>query len=80
MDCNTPMTRHKYEQLCMSKIPDDVQKECKLNDKVATKGYISVKIQKEMYSLLQAEQSVQDLLEKHIKKHMYYYQSNLTPG
>lgn len=61
---NTPMKRREYMRMKMENFPEDAIQQCKLKNKVATDGYIYVKISKGMYGLPQAGIIAQELLEE----------------
>jgi hypothetical protein len=76
---NTPMDQPKYMQMKISNLPPDFVKAYNLIGLATNDGTIYVKIQKEMYDLLQAGILAQNLLEKCLNQHGYH-QSNITPG
>jgi hypothetical protein len=76
---NTPMDQLEYMRIKISNLPPYFVKAYNLINLAANNGTIYVKIQKEMYGLLQAGILTQNLFEKRLNQHCYH-QSNITLG
>ncbi len=76
---NTPMDQLKYMRMKVSNLPPDFVKFYNLKNLANNDGTIYVRIQKGMYSLPQAGNLAQNLLEKQLNQHGYQ-QSKVTPG
>ncbi len=76
---NTPMERYEYICIKLDNVPEEVIQQYLLWDKVDSKGYIFIKVQKGMYGLPQAGILAQNLLEKCLNKHRYF-QNKAVPG
>jgi hypothetical protein len=76
---NTPMDRPEYMHMKICNLPPSFVKAYNLIDLATNDGTIYIKIQKGMYSLLQAGILVQNLLEKCLNQHGCH-QSNVTLG
>ena len=68
----TPMSRPEYMKVLIKYFPDDIIKKYDLNKKVASDGYVYIKINKGMYSLKQAAILAYDQLVKKLKPFGYY--------
>ena len=84
MDCKnfylmTPMLHPKFMRLNMKLIPDEIVEKYNLKDKVDDQGWIYVRIEQEMYGLLQAGRLANKLLATCLYKEGYY-QCHYTPG
>ncbi len=76
---NTLMDQLEYMRMKISNLSLDFIKAYNLNNLATNDGTIYVKIQKGMYSLLQAGILAQNLLEKRLNQHGHH-QNNVTPG
>ncbi len=76
---NTPMEQYEYVRIKLDDVPEEIIQQYLLQDKVDSKGYIFIKVQKGMYGLPQAGILAQNLLEKSLNKHGYF-QNRAVPG
>jgi hypothetical protein len=76
---NTSMARPEFMRMKLADLPKEFARIYKLHDLTNTNKYISIKIQKGMYGLPQADFLAQELLENCLNKHGYC-QSPITPG
>jgi hypothetical protein len=76
---NAPMERYKYVRIKLDDVPEKIIQQYLLQDKVDSKGYIFIEVQKGMYGLPQAGILAQNLLEKCLNKHGYL-QNKAVPG
>ena len=76
---NTPMDRFKYMRLKLADIPDDVNKQYNLADKVTPDGLVYLEVRKGIYWLPQAGMLSHKLLEKKLNE-KGYVKSKITPG
>jgi hypothetical protein len=76
---NTPMACPEFMRMKLADLPKEFAQIYKLHDLADTNKYISIKVQKGMYSLPQAGILAQELLKKRLNKHGYC-QSPITPG
>jgi hypothetical protein len=76
---NTPMARPEFMRMKLAELPEEFARIYKLHDLADANGFISIKIQKEMYGLPQAGILAKELLKKRPNKHGYC-QSPITPG
>jgi hypothetical protein len=76
---NTPMVHREFMHMKLAELPKDFTQINKLHDLVDTNNFVSIKIQKGMHGLPQADILTQELLEKCLNKHGYC-QSLITPG
>ncbi len=76
---NTPMKQNKYVCIKLDDVPEEIIQQYLLQDKVDSKGYIFIEVQKGMYGLPQVGFLEQNLLEKCLNKHRYF-QNKAVPG
>ena len=76
---NTPLKRFEYIKLKMSDVPEEIQREYNLHEKVTEDGHVYVEVRRGMYGLPQARLIAQEELEQRLNKNGYY-QSKLVPG
>ena len=73
------MERPEYLRMKIDNFPEDVIEQYGLKDKVDSKGFIILRVEKGMYGLPYAGIIAQNLLEKRLEKEGYI-QSDKTPG
>ena len=75
---NTTMKRYEYMKLRLEIIPDKIIQQYSLND-IATDGWVSIKIRKEMYGIKQAGKLANEQLKEHLAEFGYTL-ALMTPG